>query len=126
MARDLEHQHQRAVIDWWAWACKGYGLPDYSLFAVPNGGARSKRTAGRLKAEGVRAGVYDLEFPVALGGFHGLRSEMKSQTGRQTPAQQAFGAWAQAQGWRVEVAYSSTAAINALQQYLDGGARARP
>jgi len=33
------------------------------IFAIPNGGARGKSTAGRLKAEGVSAGVPDLHVP---------------------------------------------------------------
>jgi hypothetical protein len=33
------------------------------IFAIPNGGARSKATAGRLKAEGVASGVPDLCIP---------------------------------------------------------------
>lgn len=47
------------------------------LFAVPNGGQRDKITGGRLKAQGVKAGVPDLHLPVACGGYHGLWIELK-------------------------------------------------
>src|SRR5258707_3449513 len=32
-----EHQAQCAVISWWRLACVGDGLPEFALFAVPNG-----------------------------------------------------------------------------------------
>lgn len=49
-----EHKIQCACVKWFA-----YAHPELKglLFAVPNGGARSKATAGRLKAEGCVATV---------------------------------------------------------------------
>jgi len=37
--------------------------PDIPFFHIPNGGKRSKATAARMKAEGVRAGIPDLYLP---------------------------------------------------------------
>jgi hypothetical protein len=53
-----EHEEQREVVRWFrqTW-------PGVRIFAVPNGGVRSKATAGRLKAEGVASGVPDLFVP---------------------------------------------------------------
>lgn len=53
-----EHEEQRELVRWFrqTW-------PDVRIFAVPNGGARSKAAAGRLKAEGVLPGVPDLFVP---------------------------------------------------------------
>lgn len=53
-----EHSDQREVVRWFraTW-------PDVRIFAIPNGGSRSKATAGRLKAEGVSPGVPDLFIP---------------------------------------------------------------
>ena len=53
-----EHEEQREVVRWFrqTW-------PGVRIFAVPNGGARSPATAGRLKAEGVSPGVPDLFVP---------------------------------------------------------------
>jgi len=48
------------------------------LFAIPNGGARGRIEAARLKGLGVRAGVSDLELAVPVGKFHGLYIEMKA------------------------------------------------
>ncbi len=44
-----------------AWFRREY--PDIRIFAIPNGGGRSKAQAGQLKAEGVSAGVPDLYIP---------------------------------------------------------------
>jgi hypothetical protein len=38
-------------------------FPDVRIFAIPNGGKRSKREAERLKLEGVSPGVPDLFVP---------------------------------------------------------------
>ena len=53
-----EHEEQRELVRWFrqTW-------PGVRIFAIPNGGARSKATAGRLKAEGVASGVPDLFVP---------------------------------------------------------------
>jgi hypothetical protein len=53
-----EHEEQRELVRWFrqTW-------PDVRIFAIPNGGARSPATAGRLKAEGVSSGVPDLFIP---------------------------------------------------------------
>lgn len=58
-------------------------------YAVPNGEKRSKRTAGRLKAQGVVSGISDLAFVLSDGRAAFL--ELKSPTGRLSPAQKAFG-----------------------------------
>jgi hypothetical protein len=54
----LEHEEQRELVRWFR-----QSWPDVRIFAIPNGGARSKATAGRLKAEGVASGVPDLFVP---------------------------------------------------------------
>jgi len=53
-----EHYEQRELVSWFrrTW-------PEVRIFAIPNGGARSAATAGRLKAEGVSRGVPDLFVP---------------------------------------------------------------
>lgn len=54
----LEHEEQRELVRWFrqTW-------PGVRIYATPNGGMRSKATAGRLKAEGVASGVPDLFVP---------------------------------------------------------------
>jgi hypothetical protein len=91
------------------------------LLAIPNGGMRSKATAGKLKAEGVRAGVPDLFLPIAVGGHHGLWVEMKTRTGgRLSPDQVSWIAHLRLQGYRVEVCPGVDHGIRAIRDYLAG------
>ena len=53
-----EHEEQRELVKWFRQT-----HPGVRIFAIPNGGARSPATAGRLKAEGVTRGVPDLFCP---------------------------------------------------------------
>jgi len=48
------------------------------IFHVPNGEKRDKRTAGRLYAMGVKAGVWDLFWPCPRHGYAGVFIEFKS------------------------------------------------
>ena len=73
-----EHEEQRLLVQWFR---RSY--PDVRIFAIPNGGARSPATAGRLKAEGVSAGVPDLFVPAM-----NLWIEMKRQKGGSLSAEQ--------------------------------------
>lgn len=93
------------------------------LFAIPNGGARHIRTALRLKAEGVRAGVPDLFFAVPSGGYHGLFIEMKRRTGgRLSKDQREFMRALIAEGYRAEVCRGCDEALAVMEDYLRGGA----
>ena len=56
------------------------------LYHIPNGGLRSKATAGKMKAVGQKKGVPDLHLPVPMGKYHGLYIELKRRSGS-TPTQ---------------------------------------
>ena len=91
------------------------------LYHVPNGGSRHKAEAGRLRAEGVKAGVPDLCLPVARGGCHGLYIELKRQRGGRTSDLQT--GWLEAlmeQGYQVAVCKGWEAAAKTIIQYLEG------
>lgn len=60
------------------------------LFAIPNGGLRSKTTAKRLKAEGVKRGVWDLQLTYPVGRWAGAFFETKTATGQLTEEQKEF------------------------------------
>ena len=90
-----EHDEQVALFRWAALAEKQ--MPELHLmFAVPNGGARSKATAGKLKAEGVKPGVPDVVLPVPRGPYGACYIELKrpkapgKQAGRETVEQKAM------------------------------------
>lgn len=156
---DTEHAHQRAFFAWLNYArlfgfevaCQiadqGYSvgrliaepvLPELELFhAIPNGGKRDKITAGKLKAEGVKAGVLDTFLPVPRpfsyphaglkemvpAMYHGLYIEFKApeyatrKNGGVSEAQAAFTLRVQHQGYCVRVAYSWREAANILIAY---------
>lgn len=84
---DEEHRLQCDCVGWF----KGT-FPDFArvFFAVPNGGRRDAATGRRLKAEGVTAGVADLLFLHARGGFYGLAIELKTMKGRQSEEQKTW------------------------------------
>lgn len=91
------------------------------LYHVPNEGKRSKANGARLKAEGLRAGVPDINLDVARGEFHGLRIEMKRRRGGRVSPEQA--AWLEAlreQGYAAVVAYGWEEAADAIEKYLRG------
>ena len=90
-----EHEEQRELVMWFrqTW-------PDVRIFAIPNGGARSPATAGRLKAEGVSRGVPDLFIPAWR-----LWVEMKrTKGGSLDPAQRDWLAYLESVGYQCLVA----------------------
>jgi len=95
--------------------------PGVLFFAVPNGGARSKRVAVKLKAEGVLAGVSDLFVSEPRGEFHGLYLEMKRTVGGSTSAKQRwFLKRAAARGYKTVVCdKGSLAALRVVEDYLE-------
>src|SRR5262245_4790342 len=94
------------------------------MYAVPSGGARDVVTAGRLKAEGVKAGVPDTHLPIANRWFHSLYIEFKvpskvtAKDGGLSPAQITFRALLQQHGNAVEVAYGWQHGLAILKWYL--------
>ena len=95
--------------------------PELRFFAaIPNGGHRARRTAGRLKAEGVRRGVPDYLFPLRRGGFAGLAIELKTTAGRASAEQRAWLDHLRANGWHAEVCRGWQEAWAVVRDYLAG------
>jgi hypothetical protein len=117
--RDLEHQEQVALFQWAALVANKY--PELALmFAIPNGGKRDIRTAAKLKAEGVKAGVPDVFLPVARGGYFGMFIELKSLTGRASQAQLAMMDSLSSQGYKCIVCKGWSIAKDSIMSYLRG------
>jgi hypothetical protein len=89
------------------------------LFHVPNGGHRSKATAGRLKAAGVKAGVPDLLLLVPRGSYHGMACELKIPGGRLLPSQRAWLEALNRFGYYAVVAFGADEALEKFVAYLD-------
>lgn len=82
--KTTEHKLQCAVARYLDHAIP-YGTAIW--FSVPNGGQRSKATAGKLRAEGVKAGVADL---IVIAPHGVLAIELKTDTGRQSQSQRGW------------------------------------
>lgn len=120
-----EHNLQVACVRWFR-----LQYPDLAplLFAVPNGGARSKATAGKLKAEGVVPGVADLIllvpqwFTTWRGQqgclYAGLCIEMKTPTGSQSAEQGLWQLKVEQHGYKYAVVRSLDEFMNTINQYL--------
>lgn len=93
------------------------------MAAIPNGGHRARRTAGRLKAEGVRPGVPDYLMPVRRAEHVGLAIELKTAKGRTSHEQRVWLAHLAQEGWKAVVARGWEQAWDITRDYLaaDGG-----
>lgn len=67
---------ESAMQQWFIDACWRHPVAR-RIYAIPNGGKRSKIEAAIMKAEGVKAGMPDTHLPVARGGCIGLYIELK-------------------------------------------------
>lgn len=79
-----EHIEQVRLVNWFR---DNFKEPDYIIFAVPNGGFRGIKEAGRLKAEGVLSGVSDI---IILTHNKVIFLEMKNAKGKLSKAQKYF------------------------------------
>ena len=126
--REEEHNIQAACVRWFNLQWPQYrGL----LFAIPNGGARSKATAAKLKAEGVVPGVADLILLVPktdlvnvngsvgiLPRYNALCVEMKTEKGRLSPEQKEWQAKVESHGYKYAVCHSLDEFIAVVNGYL--------
>lgn len=96
---------------------KGLTLKDF-VYAVPNGGYRSKRTASVLKAEGVKSGIPDLHCFVAVHPYHSLYIEMKTETGDLSESQKSVIPMLRREGHKVVICRSVEQALNEILKYL--------
>jgi len=128
---DPEHQLQCLAIQWVALRTGRY--PELELLhAIPNAARRTKRERGRLLAEGLKAGVWDLFLPVPRCGFAGLYLETKIHERRPvggkvrmvktslTPAQRDWQQRVREQGYCCRVYHNLEELEAILIDYLEG------
>jgi hypothetical protein len=109
-----ENAHQTALFAWAA------DKPELQwLHHIPNGGHRNKIEAARLKAAGVKSGVWDLFLPVPVGNYHGLYIEMKVGTNALTKQQSEFLEHLKANNYKHEVCYDWKQARDCIIDYLN-------
>lgn len=109
-ARVSEETIHRAVVDVLARAAK----PGIAWTHMPAGEARAKGVAGKLKGMGVKAGWPDMLI-VKGGRLYGL--ELKTETGRVSPAQVAAHEALRAAGAEIAVAFGLDAALEQLARW---------
>lgn len=116
-----EHNLQAACVQWFRLQYRHLAP---LLFAVPNGGARSKATAGKLKAEGVVPGVADLILLVprieegCKNITHALCIEMKTPTGKQSTEQKLWQLDVEQYGYKYVVVRSFEEFVDVVDGYL--------
>jgi hypothetical protein len=104
-----EHQEQRLFVMWFRQTHS-----PVRIFAIPNGGMRSKATAARLKVEGVVSGVPDLFIPEWR-----LWVEMKRvKGGRVAPEQKDWIEYLEANGYTALVCKGWEDAKKQIEQFL--------
>jgi hypothetical protein len=111
MRNNIEETLQAAI-----WAhIRFRGNPNAIAFAVPNGEYRSKRTGGRLKAQGVVPGIPDLAFTLPDG--RSAYMELKRLGGRLLPEQRAFADKCARMGVEYCTCYDIDTAISVLEAW---------
>lgn len=129
-----ESAEQRSLLRWWHMAHRGLGVPDARLlFHIPNGaylggGKLGAMRGGRLRAEGVVAGIPDLFLAVprrvtagngTRGPCAGLFIEMKKTKGGRVSGEQCeVIELLRAQGYAVSIALGWEAAAQHIGNYL--------
>lgn len=113
-----EAQEQTAVISWWRYACRIYGVPEMALLHIANEGTGSAARGRLQKRQGIRAGVADLFLSVPRGGQGGLWIEMKRKGGRVRPEQREFLKEMQALGYAGAVCHGAEEARIKIAEYM--------
>lgn len=121
-ARRARPRHEESTLQRQCVAWFRMQYPEHAkmLFAVPNGGGRSRIEGAVMKGEGVTAGVSDLVFLEARGGYGSLCIEMKTRerSSKQRPSQKAWQEAAERAGNRYVVVRSFEAFRAQVSEYM--------
>ena len=116
---DFEGTEQVALMRWLE--CRFQAA--YAVtWHTPNGGRRDKVTAAKLKAQGVKAGIPDLQLAMARGGYFGLFIEFKAtppHDAEVSKSQKDMLAKLQGQGYLAIVCRGMNEAMAQIGAYLD-------
>lgn len=113
--RHNESEIQKNCILWFRLQYKEYAKV---IFAVPNGGKRNSREAGRMKSEGVTSGVSDVILLISRNGFNSLCIEFKTPKGKQTDLQREWQEHAERHGNKYVICRSFEDFRGVVQEYL--------
>ena len=113
--RNLEHGLQSRCVSWFR-----LQFPNrrHNLFAVPNGGYRTKTTAALLKDEGQLSGVADLILLVRKGTCGALLLEAKVKGNYQSSNQKQWQKMIEADGYEYRIFHTIEEFIEIVTEYL--------
>ena len=116
-----ESKIQQSFIRWFSLQySKLYKL----LFAIPNGGKRSKITASIMKSEGQKRGVADLFLSIPKRTYSDIEYinclyiETKTEDGTQSKEQKEFQKAVESQGYQYTICRSIEEFIKTINDYL--------
>lgn len=113
-AASSEHALQVQCVKWFRMR-----FPGALIYAIPNGGYRTKTTAGLMRAEGQTAGILDLHIPIARYGYHSMYVEMKNgKKGRLSDKQKEIIAKLESYGNKVAVCHTFDDFVREIEYYL--------
>ena len=113
--RNLEHGLQSRCVRWFR-----LQFPNrrHNLFAVPNGGYRTKTTAALMKDEGQLSGVADLILLVRKGTCGALLLEAKIKGNYQSTNQKLWQSMIEADGYEYHIFHTLEEFIEIVTEYL--------
>lgn len=114
--RNLEHQLQCRCVRWFRMA---FPTMRHNLFAVPNGGYRTKTTAALMKAEGQLSGVADLILLKRKGKCGALLLEAKVKGNYQSETQRLWQSLIEADGYEYKVFHTLEEFAEIVTEYLN-------
>jgi hypothetical protein len=111
MRNEHEHKLQVSICKWLDFT------QDFYYYAIPNGGARHRLVAIKLKMEGVKAGVADMFWMLSNKNWNGLFIEVKIEKGTQQINQKAFEQIALAHGYYYAIVKSIDDCENLIKKF---------
>ena len=115
-----DKSEQQIQIDFFHWVHYLSDLPEDVtdlIYAVPSGGYRKPKEAIRLKLEGVKQGIPDVNIDIPSPTHSGMRIEFKKPGGRRSKAQVRKHELLTMAGYYVVTCYSVDEAIAELEIY---------
>ena len=113
--RNLEHTLQSRCVRWFRLT---HPTMLHNLFAVPNGGYRTKTTAANMKAEGQLSGVADLILLKRKGTCGALLLEAKIKGNYQSANQKIWQERIEADGYEYRIFHTLEEFIAIVTEYL--------
>ena len=104
---------QKQCVEWFRWQ-----YPKGIIYAIPNGGGRSKAEAGILKATGVLKGIPDLCVPEPTSSHPGLYVEMKVKPNVVKPHQKEIIEKLKARGYLAVVCWTYEEFVAVVKDYF--------